>query len=111
MTFGVFLAVLTAAFLHASWNALIKFGGSKYTGLLIMAIVQGMIGFGVALTRPFPGGDVWPWLLASGLAHVVCLYLLSHAYEQGDLSRVYPISRGRRRSSCCWSAGWCSLTT
>ena len=94
MTFFVFASVLFAAFLHALWNALIKTGTSKMTGMLILTLVQGVIGLGTALTRPLPDTQVWVWLLASGLFHSAYKLFLAYAYEQGDLSRVYPIARG-----------------
>ncbi len=94
MTIGVFLAVLGAAFLHASWNALIKLGASKMTGMLILTLVQGGAGLIIALSRPWPDTQVWLWLLASGVFHSAYKLFLAYAYEQGDLSRVYPIARG-----------------
>lgn len=94
MSFGVFLAVLGAAFLHALWNALIKLGSSKMTSMLILTLVQGVVGLGIALTRPWPEAQVWLWLLASGVFHSSYKLFLGYAYEQGDLSRVYPIARG-----------------
>lgn len=94
MSFGVFLAVLAAALLHASWNALIKSGSSKLTSMLIMTLVQGGVGGVIALFSALPQGQVWLWLLASGLFHSGYKLFLSFAYEQGDLSRVYPIARG-----------------
>ncbi len=94
MTIGVFLAVLGAAFLHASWNALIKLGASKITGMLILTLVQGGAGLIIALSRPWPDAQVWLWLLASGVFHSAYKLFLAYAYEQGDLSRVYPIARG-----------------
>lgn len=94
MTLIVFFSVLFAAFLHALWNALIKVGASKITGMLILTLVQGGIGLIIALTRPWPVAEVWPWLLASGVFHAGYKLFLAYAYEQGDLSRVYPIARG-----------------
>ncbi len=94
MTFGVFLAVLFAAFLHAGWNALIKLGTSKLTSMLILTLVQGGIGALIAATRPFPEGEVWLWLVASGVFHSIYKLFLAFAYDNGDLSRVYPIARG-----------------
>ncbi len=94
MTFFVFSSVLFAAFLHALWNALIKTGSSKMTGMLIMTLVQGLIGLLIAVSRPFPSGEVWLWLLGSGALHAAYKLFLAFAYEQGDLSRVYPIARG-----------------
>ena len=94
MSAFVFFAVLGAALLHASWNALIKSGTSKLTSMLILTLVQGGAGGVIALFHAFPSGDVWPWLLASGVFHAGYKLFLSFAYEQGDLSRVYPIARG-----------------
>ena len=94
MTLFVFLSVLGAAFLHATWNALIKTGQSKQSGMLVLTLVQGIAGLGVAMTRPWPEAQVWLWLLASGVFHSGYKLFLTYAYEVGDLSRVYPIARG-----------------
>ncbi|MCF6315169.1 MAG: DMT family transporter [Marinosulfonomonas sp.] len=94
MTTFVFLSVMGAALLHAIWNALIKTGGDKLTGMLIMTVVQGVMGAVIATTRAMPQGEVWFWVIGSGLLHSAYKFFLAFAYEQGDLSRVYPIARG-----------------
>ena len=94
MPLTVFFAVLFAALLHASWNALIKQGGPKLRGMFILTLVQGGIGVVIASLQPLPQGEVWLWLLASGVFHSAYKVFLAFAYEQGDLSRVYPIARG-----------------
>ena len=95
MSAFTFFAVLAAALLHVCWNALIKNSVSKLTSMLIMTLVQGGLGAVIALTQPFPEASVWfPWLLASGAFHSAYKLFLVYAYEQGDLSRVYPIARG-----------------
>ena len=94
MSIWVLLTVLFAALLHATWNALIKLGTSKMTSMLILTLVQGGFGLIIALTRDLPSGEVWLWLLASGVFHFGYKLFLAFAYEQGDLSRVYPIARG-----------------
>lgn len=94
MSTTVFFAILGAALLHATWNALIKIGGSKMNGMLIMTLVQGAAGAAIASTRALPEGEVWLWLIGSGVLHSAYKLFLSYAYEQGDLSRVYPIARG-----------------
>lgn len=94
MTVWVLVAVMAAAFMHATWNALIKLGTSKLTSMLILTVVQGGFGLIIALTRPMPDPHVWLWLLASGVFHSAYKLFLAYAYEQGDLSRVYPIARG-----------------
>ena len=83
-----------AALLHAIWNALIKTGGNKLTGMLIMTVVQGVMGAVIVTTRAMPQGEVWLWVVGSGLLHSAYKFFLAFAYEQGDLSRVYPIARG-----------------
>lgn len=94
MSVAVFFAVLGAAALHAFWNALIRIGASKVTTMLVMTLVQGGLG-GLLTTRfAFPAAEVWPWLVASGIFHAGYKTFLAFAYEQGDLSRVYPIARG-----------------
>lgn len=94
MSFGVFLSVLGAALLHATWNACIKTGANKQTSMLIMTLWQGVLGGLFVMWRPIPAAEVWPWLLASGLVHMFYQLFLAYAYEQGDLSRVYPLARG-----------------
>lgn len=94
MSLTVFLAVLGAAMLHAAWNALIRIGASKVTTMLVMTLVQGGLGAVLSLRHAWPAPEVWPWLLASGAFHAGYKIFLAFAYEQGDLSRVYPIARG-----------------
>lgn len=94
MSLTVFLTVLGAALLHATWNALIKTGASKIASMFILTLVQGIAGFCIALSQPWPEAHIWLWLGASGLFHAGYKLFLAFAYEQGDLSRVYPIARG-----------------
>ncbi|MGJ8583697.1 MAG: EamA family transporter [Marinosulfonomonas sp.] len=94
MSLFVFLIVLFSALLHAGWNALIKLGTSQLTSMLILTLTQGGMGLAIAATQPLPEGQVWLWLVASGILHAGYKIFLALAYEQGDLSRVYPIARG-----------------
>jgi drug/metabolite transporter (DMT)-like permease len=94
MTLSVFLAVLAAAFLHASWNALIKTGASKQSAMLILSLGHALVGACVALWKGGLPPAALPWLFGSGLIHMCYQLFLSYAYEHGDLSRVYPIARG-----------------
>lgn len=94
MGFGVFLAVMLAAFLHAGWNALIKTGLDKQTAMVVLTLANAVLGLAVALVLPLPAPESWRWLLLSVAIHTAYQLFLSLAYEQGDLSRVYPIARG-----------------
>ena len=94
MSLTIFLAVLFAAFLHASWNAIVKFGEDKVQGMVLLSIAHGIIGLVMILVFPVP--DVASWLLLAGSVffHLIYKTFLTIAYTQGDLSRVYPIARG-----------------
>lgn len=94
MSMSVFLAVLLAALLHAGWNAAIKAGLNAHASMVILSLGHALIGLALASTYQLPGAHVWPWLVASALIHAAYQLFLSFAYEQGDLSRVYPIARG-----------------
>ncbi|MDB2676219.1 DMT family transporter [Amylibacter sp.] len=94
MTLSVFIAVLFAAILHASWNAIIKFGDDKLQGMVLLSIAHGIIGLFMLILSPLPNITAWPWLIASVGFHLWYKLFLTSAYERGDLSRVYPIARG-----------------
>ena len=94
MSLTIFLAVLSAALLHAAWNAGIKTGGHKQTAMMILTVSQGICALAIVIWLPFPQAEVWPWLIASGVVYMFYQLFLAYAYEQGDLSRVYPLARG-----------------
>ncbi len=94
MTLTVFLAVLLAALLHASWNAMVKSGASKQ--LAMAAVVIGHAPFGVlaVVSSPTPTLASLPWLAAGVVLHVGYQLFLSGSYRLGDLTQVYPLARG-----------------
>lgn len=94
MSASVLLAVLFAAFLHAGWNALIKTGASKQSAMLLLSLGHALCGLALVWAFPLPPVAVWPWLALSAVVHTAYQLFLSYAYDQGDLSRVYPIARG-----------------
>ncbi len=86
--------VLTAAFLHAAWNAMIKGTGERTLVLgLISAghVVVGLIL--IALYAP-PAEASWPYIAASTFIHWFYYWFLLVSYRLGDLSQVYPVARG-----------------
>jgi len=94
LSFTVFLAVLGGAVLHASWNAIIRFGDDKVQGMLLLSTSQGLMGVVLAAALPWPRGQVWLWLIGAAVLHSSYKVFLTYSYERGDLSRVYPIARG-----------------
>jgi drug/metabolite transporter (DMT)-like permease len=90
----VFVAVLGAALMHASWNALAKADGDRFSFMLVLAAAECAMG---AALFPFftpPDAAALPWLLASSALHVGYMTFLTEAYAHGDLAQVYPLSRG-----------------
>ncbi len=86
--------VLLAAFLHASWNALVKSSGDRllvFTGVHTAAMLAGGI---LVLFVPLPSIKSLPFLIASVGVHCLYYWSLLSAYKFGDLSQVYPLSRG-----------------
>jgi len=90
----VFLAVLGAAVMHATWNALIRVGLDRVGTVLRMALVQCALALPLAFVFPLPATAAWPWVLASGCLHAGYKLFLCRAYSHGDLSQVYPLARG-----------------
>lgn len=94
MTISVALIVLSAAFLHAFWNAVVKGAGDKTITLGMIAVGHLLPGIVVVFIAPVPHVSAWPYLAASVVIHWIYFYLLNVAYRTGDLSIIYPISRG-----------------
>lgn len=94
MSLPILFAVLAAAFLHALWNALIRLGGSKIHAMVLLSLAEVVVGIVIVIARPLPIPAAWPWIIGAGFVHFAYKFFLAHAYEQGDLSRVYPIARG-----------------
>jgi drug/metabolite transporter (DMT)-like permease len=94
MSFGIFLVVLFAALLHAAWNAIVKFGDNKLQGMVLLSIAHAVIGLAMVLAFPAPDPAAYVWLAISVVLHLIYKTFLTMAYQKGDLSRVYPISRG-----------------
>ncbi|MGV6810975.1 MAG: EamA family transporter [Brevirhabdus sp.] len=90
----VFVAVIGAAFLHATWNALIKGGSDKVMNMA--AVLVGHVPFALISLAfvPAPAPEGLPYLFASLLLHFGYQVFLLKSYEVGDLTQVYPIARG-----------------
>lgn len=90
----VFAAVLLAALMHASWNAMIRLTLDRFASMLLLALSQG----GLALLfLPFvdvPSAAAWPYIGIAALLHTGYKLFLVRAYAHGDLSQIYPLARG-----------------
>jgi drug/metabolite transporter (DMT)-like permease len=91
--------VLFSAFIHASWNFLLKKSGGG-AGLITAATLASLVAY-----MPLAAGLAWysgyrvqpihlALMLASGMIHTAYFLLLDRAYRSGgDLSIVYPLAR------------------
>ena len=101
MRFDVFLMVLLAAVCHAGWNFIAR----KASGNIVMiwwALLAGcvmMLPFTIHVLSSYGfRGEVSvsaiSCMIATGVIHFIYFLCLSQAYEQGEISVVYPIARG-----------------
>src|SRR4051794_37914795 len=94
MPLSAFSLALGAAFLHAIWNVLLAGARDSESATAVATLC------GVALLAPVAliTGDVssaaLPFAAASAALHVAYLALLARAYQGGEVSVVYPVSRG-----------------
>lgn len=92
-TLAIALA-LTSALIHASWNALLKSGTDRLVDSALVA--AGWIGFGLVLMAiaGAPPPAAYVFLAGSVISHSFYWFALTKAYDMGDLSHVYTLSRG-----------------
>ena len=94
MDLHIFLAVLLAAVLHASWNLLVKLDLDRFLALLLITCGMGVMGLVMLIVFPRPDMASAPYFIASGILHTGYNIFLARSYRTGDLSQVYPIARG-----------------
>lgn len=100
--------LMIGAVIHAFWNLLVK--GSQYKAAFMWwALLVGTLGYAAILIWIMPldiPSAVWPILIVSGLAETGYMLTLSQGYDGGDISQVYPVSRG---SAPIFTALWSGL--
>ncbi|RCS23145.1 EamA family transporter [Phyllobacterium salinisoli] len=94
MSGTIVLIVLLAAFLHASWNAVVKSNGDKFLNAVIVTGAAGLIALLFLPFLPAPDRSSWPFLATSMVLQVIYICLVAAAYKVGDMSQAYPIMRG-----------------
>lgn len=94
MPLSAFSLALGAAFLHAAWNVLLAGARDSEAATAVATLC------GVALLAPvalLTGGvstAALPFAGASAVLHLGYFALLARAYQGGEVSVVYPVSRG-----------------
>ncbi|GLO68610.1 membrane protein [Phaeobacter inhibens] len=94
MTPFVIAIILSAALLHAIWNAIVKTAIDRTTTLGLVALGHVLPGAVMVASLPLPAVSSLPYIGLSTVVHFGYFYMLGRAYQHGDLSVVYPIARG-----------------
>jgi drug/metabolite transporter (DMT)-like permease len=92
---GDLALVLLSALLHAVWSVAIKRSGDPLSFNFLQSWLTAAWLTPVALWIPWHAVplEVWGWLALTAPTHALYLYWMSRAFERGDLSLVYPITR------------------
>ena len=94
MPFSVMLLVLLGASLHATWNGLVKSGKDKYLDTVAVLTGAALLTLLWLPFLPLPARASWSYLAASTLIHELYFILIALSYRQGEMSLVYPLTRG-----------------
>jgi len=94
MSLPIIAVILSAALLHAVWNAIVKTAADRTTTLGLVAFGHVLPGAVMVAVLPLPSAESFVYIGLSTLVHFAYFYFLGRAYHHGDLSVVYPIARG-----------------
>lgn len=95
MPFQALLLLVLSALLHATYYGFYKRSNDKQAfawWFLLSAVV--IYSPALILNRSAIPMQGWLWLLLSSLADVTYFMVMGYAFEEGDLSLVYPLARG-----------------
>lgn len=85
---------LASALLHASWNLLIARAEDPRSATAVATAIGWLAFLPIALIGWRVEPEVWPFVIASGVAETLYVALLAAAYRRAELSVVYPVARG-----------------
>lgn len=91
---NVMPVILFAAFLHASWNAVVKSSPDKFLDIVLVTTGAAALSGFVLLFLPAPLSAAWPYAAGSVVIHVAYFALVGAVYRSGDMSYAYPLMRG-----------------
>lgn len=87
-------AMLGSAIFHSFMSLLTKRAGDKLTFRAVSMLVSVALFTPVLLLSPFPGWEVWHFLLIGALLVWIYNLLMIATFERGDMNLVYPVMRG-----------------
>lgn len=86
--------VLISAFMHATWNAVVRAGSSRFMTLALVDGTALLICLAALPLVNVPSLQVWGYVLLSVVLNTIYRLFLIKAYEMGDFGQVYPVMRG-----------------
>ncbi|MGH3358893.1 MAG: EamA family transporter [Nocardioidaceae bacterium] len=94
VTPAILAAVLFAAVLHATWNAIAHGVNDRLVAFAMIGLADVLGGALVVSFVGLPPAAAWPFIIGSALAHIAYNSLLLLSYGLGEFSQVYPLARG-----------------
>lgn len=94
MSTPVVIALLCAAVMHGTWNAVAKAVPDRLVSSALIGLVYLLAGAVGCLVLPPINAESWPYLIASAAAQTLYLILLTAAYARTEFGRAYPMTRG-----------------
>jgi drug/metabolite transporter (DMT)-like permease len=91
---GPLLLALCAAFVHAGWNLLLSRARDSEQATATAVTLGGLVFAPVAVLTWDVSAKAIPWAAISASFELAYLVLLARAYQEGELSLVYPVARG-----------------
>jgi drug/metabolite transporter (DMT)-like permease len=90
----VFAVILSAALLHATWNAIVKSGSNKFLTTIMVTTAAAAVSAVLLPFLPPPAPASWQFAACSALLQIAYFLLVARAYEVADMSQTYPLMRG-----------------
>src|SRR3954471_11931363 len=94
MPASALVLALGSAVLHAAWNLLLGRARDVQAAAATTFVISGVGALPFALVWWRADASVWPYALASTLLEIVYVVALALAYRGGEVSFVYPLTRG-----------------
>ena len=90
----LFFILLIAALSHAICHSLLKHNNNPLGLLGITSIYEILIFTPLVFFVPLPSPYIWSLIIVSAIIHGLYRMLVLYSYKFGDLSFIYPVSRG-----------------
>src|SRR6266480_2107 len=94
MPLAALALALGSAVLHAAWNLLLARARDVQAAAAATFLLSLALAAPLALIWWHAEASVWPYALASSLFEIVYIVALAYAYRTGEVSFVYPLTRG-----------------